>query len=65
MAENVAGDRELMPGQALSRALMWLDERARETPGVDRTRLVGEAAMRFDLTPMEEDFLLAQWVRGG
>lgn len=64
MAENVAGDRELMPGQGLTRALQWLDERVRDAPGVDRTRLVGEAAMRFDLTPVEEDFLLVRWVRG-
>jgi hypothetical protein len=64
MAENVGGDRELLPGQALGRALSWLDERVRDAPGVDRARLVGDAAMRFDLTPVEEEFLLARWVRG-
>ncbi len=59
------GTRDLLPhGEALRGALRWLDERAREEPGADRMKLVGEAALRFDLSPADEDFLLRNWVRG-
>jgi hypothetical protein len=50
-------------GEALRSALRWLDERARDDPRVDRVKLVGEASARFDLSPLEEDFLLRSWVR--
>jgi hypothetical protein len=48
-------------GDALRRAMRWLDERARSEPQADRTKLIGEAATRFDLTPLDEDFLLRNW----
>lgn len=50
-------------GESLRRALRWLDERAREGGPTDRLKLVGEAAARFDLSPVEEEFLLTNWVR--
>ncbi len=54
----------MMPqGESLRRALRWLDERAREEPGREKAKLVSEAASRFDLTPLEEDFLLSSWVK--
>jgi hypothetical protein len=66
MAEGGGGGtRDLLPqGEALRQALRWLDERAREEPGRDRAKLVAEAASRFDLSPLEEDFLLSRWVKG-
>ena len=52
----------LMPeGESLRRALRWLDERVKEEPAVQRTKLVGEAAARFDLSPVEEEFLISNW----
>jgi sugar (pentulose or hexulose) kinase len=58
------GARDLGPkGEPLRRALRWLDERAREEPKQDRAKLIEEAGRRFDLSPIEEDFLLANWVR--
>jgi hypothetical protein len=54
---------DLMPeGEALRRALRWLDDRVRADPRLDRAKLVGEAARRFDLTPTDEEFLLRNWV---
>ncbi len=54
----------LLPeGDALRRALRWLDERVKEEPKLERSKLVGEAAVRFDLSPVEEEFLLTNWVR--
>jgi hypothetical protein len=64
MAEGGGGAREVGPhGEGLRRALRWLDERAREEPSIDRLKLVGEAGTRFDLTPVEEEFLLSNWKR--
>jgi hypothetical protein len=58
------GAGDLLPhGEGLRRALRWLDERAREDAGADRLKLVGEAAARFDLSPVEEEFLLGSWTR--
>ena len=39
-------------------AIKWIDEQLRERPGVDRLTLMDEAGRRFDLTPMDEEFLL-------
>jgi hypothetical protein len=50
-------------GESIRRALRWLDERAREEPTPDRLKLVAEAARRFDLSPLEEEFLLGSWAR--
>lgn len=62
MAQGGGGG--VMPqGEGLRRALRWLDDRVKEEPKADRGKLVGEASVRFDLTPMEEDFLLQNWVR--
>lgn len=39
-------------------AIKWIDERLREHPEASRLTLVDEAARRFDLTPMDAEFLL-------
>jgi hypothetical protein len=65
MADGTTGRAgDLLPeGEALRRAIRWLDERARAEAKLDRVRAVGEAAARFDLTPLEEDFLVREWAR--
>lgn len=50
-------------GEGLRRALRWLDDRVRDEPKADRGKLVGEASVRFDLSPVEEEFLLQNWLR--
>lgn len=61
----MAGAEGTMPhGETLRRALRWLDDRAKDDPKLDRMRAVSEASQRFDLSPMEEDFLLTNWARG-
>jgi hypothetical protein len=52
-------------GDALRRAVRWLDDRITDDPRVDRVRAVSDAAARFDLTPLEEDFLLREWAPRG
>jgi len=62
----MAGERgagTLPKGESIRRALRWLDDSVQDDPKLDRVKLVGEASARFDLTPLEEDFLLRSWVR--
>ncbi len=58
---NPPSDGILPSGDALRRALRWLDERRREEPGASRIKLVDEAAIRFDLSPNEVEFLIQRW----
>lgn len=60
----MAAEGTMPQGESLRRALRWLDDRAKDEPKLDRVRAVSEAAQRFDLSPMEEDFLLVNWARG-
>jgi len=39
-------------------AIKWIEEQIVEKPGADRMKLVDEASRRFDLTPLDADFLL-------
>jgi hypothetical protein len=39
-------------------AIKWIDEQLRDRPDATRLTLVDEAARRFDLTPMDAEFLL-------
>jgi hypothetical protein len=65
MATGQGGAGDLLPhGEALRRALRWLEDRAQDDARIDRVKAVSEAAVRFDLTPLEEDFLLGSWAAG-
>jgi hypothetical protein len=43
------------PGDGLRRAMRWLSDQRRHDPAA-----IEEAALRFDLNPVEEEFLLAE-----
>jgi len=49
--------RECLSARLPKQAIQWIDEQLRENPKADRTRLVDEASRRFDLTPLDADFL--------
>ena len=42
----------------IKQAIRWIDEKLHEQPAANRTKLVDEASQRFDLTPLDADFLL-------
>jgi hypothetical protein len=42
----------------IKQAVKWIDDRLADEPGADRLRLVDEAARRFDLSPLDTDFLM-------
>jgi hypothetical protein len=48
-------------GEGLKSALRWLSERRQDDPSAARGKLIDEAALRFDLSPMEVEFLLTRW----
>ena len=52
----------------VKQAVQWIDDQLRDHPGADRVKLVDEASRRFDLTPLDADFLfrhLAARPKGG
>ena len=53
MTWNSAGGGLLPHGEELRRAVRWIGEN-----GEHSARAIEEASMRYDLTPLEEEFLL-------
>lgn len=41
----------------IKQAVQWLDDQLADNPGADRSKLIDEASRRFDLTPLDADFL--------
>jgi hypothetical protein len=62
MAEKRGG--VLPGGDSIRSALKWLSEKRCEEPTAERLKLIDEAALRFDLTPLEVDFLSTNWKEG-
>ena len=42
----------------IKQAVQWIDEQIHDRPDADRMKLVDEASRRFDLSPLDEDFLM-------
>ncbi len=41
----------------IKQAVKWIEEQLHDNPGADRVKLVDEASRRFDLSPLDADFL--------
>jgi hypothetical protein len=41
----------------IKQAVKWIDDQLADNPNADRVKLVDEAARRFDLSPLDADFL--------
>ena len=47
-----------MAGEApIKQAVKWIEDQLLDRPDADRVRLVDGASRRFDLTPLDEEFL--------
>ena len=47
-----------MAGEApIKQALKWIDDQLVDNPSADRVKLVDDASRRFDLSPLDADFL--------
>jgi len=44
--------------ETLARALDWVNKRMRESPPVDRFKAIDEASLRFDLSPLDQEWLI-------
>ena len=42
----------------IKQAVRWIEDQLREHPDADRVTLVDEAARRFDLSPLDSDFIV-------
>ncbi|MGH2607902.1 MAG: hypothetical protein ACRDHF_02330 [Tepidiformaceae bacterium] len=37
--------------------MKWIDDQLQDNPKADRVKLLDEASRRFDLSPLDQDFL--------
>ncbi len=55
-------DRGVVPdGEGLRKAVRWLSDRRSADSHTPLWKLVEEAGVRFSLSPLEEQFLMATW----
>ncbi|MGI5864585.1 MAG: hypothetical protein ACOX6T_21395 [Myxococcales bacterium] len=47
----------LPAGESLRRAVRWISDRRRDFPEEKLARVIDEACLRFDLSPLEADWL--------
>lgn len=45
-------------GEALKKAIEWISEQRKKKPEISAVKLANEAALRFDLSPKDSEFLL-------
>lgn len=48
-------------GDGLKKAMRWLSDRRQDDPKAPRAQLIDEAGAKFDLTPLEVQFLYDNW----
>jgi hypothetical protein len=41
----------------IKQAVKWIDDQLHDNPKADRMKLIDEASRRFDLSPLDTDFL--------
>ncbi|HKQ59730.1 MAG TPA: hypothetical protein VJS92_00515 [Candidatus Polarisedimenticolaceae bacterium] len=44
----------------IKQAVKWIEDQLQDHPGADRVKLIDDASRRFDLSPLDADFLLRQ-----
>jgi hypothetical protein len=65
-ASEPRGRDAMSAGEApVKQAVKWLDDQLRDNPQADRAKLVDEASRRFDLSPLDADFLFRQLAARG
>ena len=55
-----------MAGEApIRQAVKWIDDQLKDNPQADRVKLLDEASRRFDLSPLDQDFLFRHLAERG
>ncbi|OGK80691.1 MAG: hypothetical protein A2W08_03840 [Candidatus Rokubacteria bacterium RBG_16_73_20] len=49
----------------IKQAVQWIDDQLADNPSADRVKLVDEAARRYDLSPLDTDFLFRHLAQRG
>jgi hypothetical protein len=49
----------------IKQAVKWIDDHLTDDPKADRVKLVDEASRRFDLSPVDTDFLFRHLAERG
>ena len=49
----------------IKQAVRWLDDQLRDHPDADRVTLIDQASRRFDLSPVDADFLVRHLAERG
>jgi len=44
----------------IKQAMKWIGEQLQDNPQADRAKLIDEAGRRFDLSPLQSDFLVRE-----
>ena len=44
----------------IKQAVKWIEDQLQDHPGADRVKLIDDASRRFDLSPLDADFLIRQ-----
>jgi hypothetical protein len=53
----------VMPqGEEIRKAVQWISDMRSEKPSADPKKLLDEASLKFNLSPLEAEFL-AKWVK--
>ena len=55
-----------MVGEApIKQSVKWIDDQLSDNPRADRLKLVDQASRRFDLSPLDEEFLIRHLAQRG
>ena len=49
----------------IKQAVKWIDDQLSDNPRADRLKLVDQASRRFDLSPLDEEFLVRHLAQRG
>ena len=44
-------------GEQIRKAVQWISDEKKDNPGKSRLKLIEEAGMKFNLSPIEEEYL--------
>jgi hypothetical protein len=50
-------------GEAIRKAVKWISEIRQSDPGVDPDQLVEQACLKFNLSPLDAQYL-SRWIKG-
>ncbi|HPS57286.1 MAG TPA: hypothetical protein PK514_04210 [Spirochaetota bacterium] len=50
--------------ESLKNAVKYMSEQLKENPEIDRSSLIDDVSKKYDLNPMQTDFLINKYVLG-